>query len=169
MLTRMLVCHANLGPPFCMRTIPESNLPSAVIIPPGCHFGFCHVFLWPVRQNTEILKDSTPETSNEYISTTTYPNHFKMPPAAFADHPLTVRAIVIAFQVFYNMEWIEMSPKLEIQPDTARKFFLRTREIAGGSMDLWDLLLHAPAHAQLTGPLLLSLRVQSLMKSKKQP
>jgi hypothetical protein len=93
----MLVCHANLGPPFCMRTIPESNLPSAVIIPPGCHFGFCHVFLWPVRQNTEILKDSTPETSNEYISTTTYPNHFKMPPAAFADHPLTVRAIVIAF------------------------------------------------------------------------
>jgi hypothetical protein len=72
---------------------------------------------------------------------------FKMPPAAFADLSLTVRAIVIAFRVFYNMGWIEMSPKLGIQPDTARKFFLRTREIAGGSMDLWDLLLHAPAHA----------------------
>jgi hypothetical protein len=69
----------------------------SLIIPPGCHFGFCHVFLWPVRQNTEILKDSTPETSNEYISTSTYPNHFKMPPAAFTDLPLTVRAIVIAF------------------------------------------------------------------------
>jgi hypothetical protein len=62
-----------------------------------------------------------------------------------------------------------MSSKLGIQPDTVRKFFLRTREIVGGSMDLRDLLLHAPAHAQLTGPLLLSLRVQSLMKSKKQP
>jgi hypothetical protein len=62
-----------------------------------------------------------------------------MKPKGLHDLPISIRAIIIAFQVFCGFSFVEISRKLGIHQDTARKFYNRTHELAQ-SPAFWELL-----------------------------
>ncbi|KAF1934840.1 hypothetical protein EJ02DRAFT_471610 [Clathrospora elynae] len=58
------------------------------------------------------------------------------------DLPLSIRAIIVAFRVFFHLGWTKISKKLGTDPTTVQKFFQCMQRLANGSEDFWYLLSH---------------------------
>ena len=78
-----------------------------------------------------------------------------MKPKGTHDLSEPIRAVIIAFRVFFKLPWVEISQKLGVPANSAQNFFQRTQNLTKGSLDFYELLaVSAPKNRSHRKPII---------------